>query len=350
MTDIKAKIYQILLVGFIIFFGFLSCSILEADSSLIGDFVVYSDLTTPEEGDHPVRLQMFVKYLSSNEEVQLSYFGNTELDDSCDDPYIEFDISPDGEKIIVSSGDNFGLIDENNGVLRIIDLESRKTTDLYGTVSQSIRKSKMKNPEQVLKVSSEEEILFGRNPVWSPDGKKIAFTKVSFPSLGYTDIYIYDVKTKEVRPLELNPFNDSRPQWSEDSKSIYFYTDQRTETRGTVINIWKSDIEGKERIKFGEYSGLISEFGGGTNLISLERSGEESKITKININTGDEVVLKTAFATDGIITITDVNQNKIIFSGWEDEYLNQKHYIYDLNEESVSVLFDNYVGLSLKMR
>ena len=61
------------------------------------------------------------------------------------------------------------------------------------------------------------------NPTWSPDGKKIAF---SAQVGGYTDLFAYDLDTKQLQRLTDDPYADLEPAWSPDGASIAFVTDR----------------------------------------------------------------------------------------------------------------------------
>lgn len=62
------------------------------------------------------------------------------------------------------------------------------------------------------------------SPVWSPDGKKIAFTS---ERRGNADIFIMNVSTIMVQQLTPNsPADDENPSWSPDGKMILFNSDR----------------------------------------------------------------------------------------------------------------------------
>jgi Tol biopolymer transport system component len=61
------------------------------------------------------------------------------------------------------------------------------------------------------------------NPTWSPDGKKIAF---SSQVGGFTDLFVYDLDTKQMQRLTDDPYADLQPAWSPDGASIAFVTDR----------------------------------------------------------------------------------------------------------------------------
>lgn len=61
------------------------------------------------------------------------------------------------------------------------------------------------------------------NPTWSADGQKIAFTAQAG---GLTDLYVYDLPTRELRRLTNDAFADLMPAWSPDGNTVAFVTDR----------------------------------------------------------------------------------------------------------------------------
>ena len=72
-----------------------------------------------------------------------------------------------------------------------------------------------------------ERILLGFSSItsvsWSPDGTKIAF--IGIKNSG-SDVYYYDLQTKNTVAITEDVFTDAYPIWSFDSKSIYFFSDR----------------------------------------------------------------------------------------------------------------------------
>jgi Tol biopolymer transport system component len=61
------------------------------------------------------------------------------------------------------------------------------------------------------------------NPTWSPDGTRIAFSALTG---GLTDLYIYDLRAGALRQMTDDAFGDIHPAWSPDGKTIAFVTDR----------------------------------------------------------------------------------------------------------------------------
>jgi Tol biopolymer transport system component len=83
------------------------------------------------------------------------------------------------------------------------------------------------NPDgsNLINLTKDSEIAepYKFNPVWSPDGTKIAFTSQTRTK---ADIYVMDADGKNLQNLTSNPADDASPRWSPDSSTIAFMTDR----------------------------------------------------------------------------------------------------------------------------
>jgi len=78
-------------------------------------------------------------------------------------------------------------------------------------------------------LNNEYEVLtFGIQTIggvhWSPDGKYLAFDAA--PGGIQSDIYVYDLRSKELRQITNDIFTDREPEWGPDSRTIYFISDR----------------------------------------------------------------------------------------------------------------------------
>ncbi len=89
----------------------------------------------------------------------------------------------------------------------------------------------------------EKEIIFPQlgeilNPTWSPEGRFVAFSALSG---GFSDIFIYDLEKNETRRMTDDPFSDLYPAWSPDGKSIAFVTD-RFSTELSILSVGELEL------------------------------------------------------------------------------------------------------------
>jgi dipeptidyl aminopeptidase/acylaminoacyl peptidase len=64
------------------------------------------------------------------------------------------------------------------------------------------------------------------NPVWSPDGTKIAFESNQGSGTAEDDIYTMNADGTNQTRLTTNPYNDAEPSWSPDGTKIAFSTNR----------------------------------------------------------------------------------------------------------------------------
>ena len=75
-----------------------------------------------------------------------------------------------------------------------------------------------------------EEIRFPQlgeilSPTWSPDGRRVAFSALTG---GTSDLYMYDLEAKSLKPLTSDLFGDLHPAWSPDGRWIAFVSERFT--------------------------------------------------------------------------------------------------------------------------
>jgi Tol biopolymer transport system component len=113
------------------------------------------------------------------------------------------------------------------------DAQSRRiaiATVTSGKPALAIFDAESGNRQREIPITQVDEIF---NPTWSPDGRAICFTGMS---RGLTDLFIVDVDSGAVRQLTHDPFADLQPAWSPDGRRIAFATD-RFSSQLDVLNI-----------------------------------------------------------------------------------------------------------------
>ena len=78
------------------------------------------------------------------------------------------------------------------------------------------------------------------SPSWSPDGKKIVFSGLSFS--GYHDLYIFDTESEELIQLTNDFYDDIEPSWSPDGNFIVFSSDRTDYGAQWAYNIFLMNV------------------------------------------------------------------------------------------------------------
>ncbi len=83
---------------------------------------------------------------------------------------------------------------------------------------------------------------------WSPDGRRIAFDAA--PGGVQSDIYIYDLQTKELSQLTNDIFTDLEPTWAPDGSTVYFISDRGRYVDGMQnqenFEMWTHDVKQRD--------------------------------------------------------------------------------------------------------
>jgi Tol biopolymer transport system component len=105
----------------------------------------------------------------------------------------------------------FGAIGKGRPILTIFDLDKDKI----------VEEIPFRNLEEIF------------SPTWSPDGRSVAFSAMVG---GKSDLFIYDMHTKDLKQVTDDFFADLHPSWSPDGRAIAFVTDRFT-TDMTLLSI-----------------------------------------------------------------------------------------------------------------
>lgn len=112
-------------------------------------------------------------------------------------------------------------------------------------------------------ISVEEmgDIVEFTNIAWGPDGKQVAFSGLKN---GHSDIYLYDLESKDLTQLTNDFYSDFQPSFSRDGRYLVFSTDRvalQSDSRGVEIpmNMAVMDLQNQQLTN-------ISVFEGANNL------------------------------------------------------------------------------------
>ncbi len=197
-----------------------------------------------------------------------------------------------------------------------------------------------------METKKKEPIAFpvGSNFSWSPDGKRIIYSKrnipPSFDDIILYDLYEYNFSTKKERRLT-EKFRATSPSYSPDGKSICFIV-----SRDGTLNLYISDSEGKERTaltKFnnGEevYNPVFNDDG---SKIYFDYSFEKSrKISVLDIKSRDIQTLFDNSYQDTRSPVFSKDFKKLYFSSDRTGIFNI--YSYDLQSKEIKQI-TNVVG------
>lgn len=235
-------------------------------------------------------------------------------------------ISPDGKYVVfLSEKDLFGidlfLADASNGkiIRKLSSQVSNSHIDDYnflessGAWSPDSKQfalsifSKGKNQLLILDVSNGRTVLraemgnveqFG-NLTWSPNGKDIAFSGMVE---GQSDIFSYNLDTKQTTNLTNDIYSDYAPNFSPDGKSIAFSSDrvsiqQNTTDAHNPLNI--------SILNLGDRSVLNLPVFPGANNLNAYFSGDSKRLFFLSNRDGFRNLYEYTFATESTKQLTD---------------------------------------------
>jgi TolB protein len=94
---------------------------------------------------------------------------------------------------------------------------------------------------------------FNYEPNWSPDGKRLTFTRtscdLSSPGSCSSDILVIDADGSNEQRLTTNPLNDSGPAWAPDGSRIIFQGDVPTDIWGPKPDLFSINPDGTRLIR-----------------------------------------------------------------------------------------------------
>src|SRR5215471_623039 len=165
--------------------------------------------------------------------------------------------SPDG-KFIAFISDRSGreelYISTSDGIgepLKITDLDTLKFSCAWSPNSKEIAFTGSDNKLRKYSVDSKQTIELSSSkygnigaPVWSPDGKWIAYSKPDY--VRTSDVYLIPSGGGEERKATFDSFNEGNPRFTHDGRKLFFV---RTDTLGEQRSsqIYSVDLEREDR-------------------------------------------------------------------------------------------------------
>jgi len=203
----------------------------------------------------------------------------------------------------------FGAIAKGKPVLTFFDVEKEK-------ISEEIE---FKNLDEIY------------SPTWSPDGRFIAFSAMTG---GKSDLFLYDLSAKTSKQLSDDFFADLHPSWSPDGRYIAFVTDRFT-TDLTLLSIGDYELalidpvsEKIERIPaFSAAKNIDPQWTQDSkSLLFLSDQSGKTDIYRVDLDSRKLYQVTNLYT--GVSGITDLspaislaqNTGRLAYSGYDDGY------------------------------
>jgi len=145
-------------------------------------------------------------------------------------------------------------------------------------------------------VAGMDEIM---SPSWSPDSKRIVFSALNG---GVTDLFIYDLEASSVKRMTNDSFSDLQPVWSPDSRSVAFVTD-RFSTDLSILSLGEYELALLDPV-----SGEIRKVDGfpGAKNINPQWSQDSKSIYFLSDVKGKTDIYRVDLAVNRIFQVTNL--------------------------------------------
>jgi Tol biopolymer transport system component len=156
----------------------------------------------------------------------------------------------------------------------------------------------VQNGSTVLRTGMEKVEQFG-NLTWSPNGKDIAFSGMIE---GQSDIFSYNLDTKQVSQITNDEYSDYAPSYSPDGKKVVFSSDRAAMQAGNYdathpLNISIYDIETKAVSNLPIFNGA--------NNLNAQFSGDSKRVFFLSNRDGFRNLYEYNLETNGVKQLTD---------------------------------------------
>jgi hypothetical protein len=220
--------------------------------------------------------------------------------------------------------DNFNIKPPRNGGIAFA---------VYDEARISLLEREGVETRDLLDFSSAIDVLV--EPTWAPDGKKLAYTRISRTRLGHSEIEVLDVASGRITSITDSDQSSSQPAWSPNCRSLAF-------VRGNITDndIYTIDLLTREEQRLtddGGNKGHPSWSPDGTRLV-FHRSDSASEEV-IFIMTADGTYKRSIFKATGVFDPSwSPDGNHITFASWDDNKEKSGIYVMNLDGSNVRLL------------
>lgn len=219
-------------------------------------------------------------------------------------------------------------------------------SDSLGTTAGSpiwLMNSEGSNIEPLKWEEGKQFPLYGNWPAWSPDGKKIAFSYCNCEASTNSEIYVIDLKTKEVKQLTNNSAWDDYPDWSPDGSKIVFMSDRDYDRiYASELYVMNADGSDQKRLTFTDSSRLEHPAWSPESDLIVFRSNLDKKGTGIfTLTLNNNIIRRVSSLTSGAVPRWSPNGTKIVFVAFAvDSSMNTAIWIVSLKDSILIKLTD----------
>ncbi len=156
--------------------------------------------------------------------------------------------------------------------------------------------------------------VFERQPIWSPDGTRIAFAGLKD---GNWDIYTIDATGGDLRRLTTDPARDDYPKWTSDGRIVFERGNFACPCRAWIVNpdgtgeaeipLGNDDIWTPEPSRRGNKLAYSRNLGGILQLFVSRLDGSGSRQVIVNPGGGGDFNARWSPTGDDLVFLRDVN-------------------------------------------